>query len=181
MEEKKLLCILKNIKIVLMVLFSIIILDNHNGYAEIQDKTDYTNIDNIIARYNDLKNNQTNKIENDQNLYVFISFSMPDKMIKNYFIESQILKEKYNINIIFVLMGFYKNSFKATSEKIALLLKDLDKKDVPITIDPITFKKYNIEKVPTFLKKFNTENYDIMSGAVNIDYFIEKIKEEHDK
>lgn len=174
------LCILKNIRIILMVLFSIIILNNHNGYAEIQDKTDYTNIDNIIARYNDLKNNQTNKIENDQNLYVFISFSMPDKMIKNYFIESQSLKEKYNINIIFVLRGFYKNSFKATSEKIALLLKDLDKKDVPITIDPITFKKYNIEKVPTFLK-FNAENYDIMSGAVNIDYFIEKIKEEHGK
>lgn len=176
------LCFLKDIRIILIVLFSIVILNNNDTYSqEIQDKTDYTNLDNVLMRYNQIQNSQVNKIENDKNLYIFISFSMPNKMIKNYFIESQILKKKYNTNIVFVLRGFYKNSFKATAEKIGLLLKDLNKKDVAIIIDPINFKKYQIKQVPAFLQKYDKEKYDVMFGATNIEYFMELVKDKNDK
>ena len=150
-----------------------------NNLKNYNDYTDYTNIENIFKQYNNnVRSIEINKSYNlaeviDNNLYVFISFSMGDNMLSNYLKEAQIIKQKYGINVIFVLNGFYKNSFKETQLKVDNLLKDLIEKQVAIIIDPIRFRNYAIKKVPTFLKNIRQNEYDRVIGAVSIRYVLE--------
>ena len=82
-----------------------------NNLKNYNDYTDYTNIENIFKQYsNNVRSIEINKSYNlaeviDNNLYVFISFSMGDNMLSNYLKEAQIIKQKYGINVIFVLNG----------------------------------------------------------------------------
>ena len=175
MEEEKLLCVLiRNIFFFLFILlFNVSIVKANSG---IQDKTDYTNIDNIIKQYNNLKRNNF-KTENKEKLYIFISFSMPDSMIKNYFSESQNLLNK-NTDIVFVLRGFYKNSFKETTAKIATLTQNNNNKPLGIIVDPILFQRYNVQQVPTIIKEYKDSTYDEIEGSITIKYSLDKFEEE---
>lgn len=163
----------------LILLFDISIV---KASSEIQDKTDYTNMDNIIKQYNNLKRNNF-KIENKDKLYIFISFSMPDNMIKNYFSESQnLLNKDKNMDIVFVLRGFYKNSFKETTAKVATLTQDNDNQPLGIIVDPILFQKYNIGQVPTIIKEYKNGSYDVIKGSITIKYALETFgKEENNE
>ncbi len=177
MEKKELLCfIIKNIFFLFFILLFNISIVNAN--YSIQDKTDYTNIDNIIKQYNNLKENNF-KLENKEKLYIFMSFSMPDNMIKNYFSESQnLLNKDRNTDIVFVLRGFYKNSFKETRAKIATLTQNNNNKPLGIIVDPILFQKYNIQQVPIIIKEYKNGNYDIIKGSITIKYALETFKKE---
>lgn len=95
---------------------------------------------------------------------------MPDNLIKEYMAEARNLKEKNNLNTIFVLRGFYKNSFRETSEKIGILCEN---KYVSVIVDPTLFEKYNINQVPTVIKQDDGDFYKI-SGSVSIGYALEK-------
>jgi type-F conjugative transfer system pilin assembly protein TrbC len=110
-------------------------------------------------------------------IYVFISFSMPDNMIKDYVSEAGDLKEKNNIDIIFVLRGFYKNSFKETSHKIGQLSGN---KNIGVIIDPNLYKKYGVEQVPTIAKENNDDEFDKIIGSISIRYALEKFTEGRD-
>lgn len=160
-------------------LFSFILLFNISiveANSDIQDKTDYTNVDNIIKQYNNLKENNF-KLENKEKLYIFMSFSMPDSMIKNYFSESQNLFNK-NTDIVFVLRGFYKNSFRETTAKIATLTQNNNNKPLGIIVDPTLFQKYNIQQVPTIVREYKNGSYDIIKGSITIKYALETFKKE---
>lgn len=163
MEEKKLLHFVKYILLCTFCFFVVCM----PGFCK--DVTDYTKIDNIVDAYNDMQK----KVNNDKNFYVFISFSMPEIMIKNYFIEAKSLKQKKDINIVFVLRGFYKNSFKETLIKISSLLSDFDDKNVNIVIDPTFFRKYIINQVPAILKNCKNDFYKI-TGSVSITYALKQ-------
>ena len=134
-----------------------------------EDVTNYTKMDNIVNTYNDMQK----KVDNDKNFYVFISFSMPEIMIKNYFIEAKSLKQKKDINTVFVLRGFYKNSFKETLIRISSLLSDFDDKNVNMVVDPTLFRKYLINQVPAILKNCENDFYKI-TGSVSITYALEQ-------
>lgn len=137
--------------------------------------TDYTNFDNIINSYNAI-NESINEDKNQygkDGIFVFISFSMPDNLIKSYIAEARSLKEKNNIDIIFVLRGFHGNSYKETIGKTSQLS---DNKPVSIIVDPTLFEKYNITQVPTVVKDNNGE-YDKMSGATTMKYTLEQFEE----
>lgn len=153
-------------------LFLIFFLSKEVLAENIIDKTDYTNIDNIFKQYNNAKNN-INKTD-DKNIYIFISFSMTDNILQNYIIEAQNIKQKYNIDIVFVLRGFYKNSFKETQIKINSLLQKLDNKNIGIIVDPRLFKEYHITQVPVILKINDKNDYDKISGTVTLEYAINK-------
>lgn len=163
MEEKKLLRFVKYMSLCIFCFF--VICTSSFG----KDVTDYTKIDNIVNAYNDMQK----KVDSDKNFYVFISFSMPEIMIKNYFIEAKSLKQKKDINIVFVLRGFYRNSFKETLIKINSLLSDFDDKNVNLVVDPIFFRKYIVNQVPVILKNCKNDFYKI-TGSVSITYGLEQ-------
>jgi type-F conjugative transfer system pilin assembly protein TrbC len=128
--------------------------------------------DNVLSDYNKIIANKDG-IQNDDNIYVFISFSMRDNLIKEYIAEARSLKEKDNINVVFVLRGFYKNSFKETGSKVAQLS---DSKNVGVIVDPTLYQKYNIKQVPVIVKK-NENDFDKISGSITIRYALEIFKE----
>lgn len=143
------------------------------------DKTDYTDINNILKSYNKIKEENKNNIKDDKNIYVFISFSMSDNMLKKYFVEAQNIKQKSNLDVVFVLRGFYKNSFKETLTKIDSIISKLEDKNVKIITDPTMFKQYSINNVPTIIKK-KYSDYDKIAGAITIKYALEQFNENYE-
>lgn len=122
--------------------------------------------DNILNNYQATIKNENN-LENEQ-IYIFISFSMGDNMLKNYFIEANKLQNK--MNITFVLRGFFQNSFQLTIKKIGALLEDIG--PVSIIVDPTLFLKYDVKQVPVIVQ--NGKRFKKISGAVSIQYSLEK-------
>lgn len=69
---------------------------------------------------------------------IFVSFSIPDKALQDYYLSAQ----KYKARLI--IRGLKNNSFQETKEKI----KDLG---ISVDIDPNLFEEYQISKVPTIV------------------------------
>lgn len=127
--------------------------------------TNYVNFDKIIN--SSTEENRDERLKD--NIFVFISFSMSDNLISNYIVEARSLKERDNINVIFVLRGFYKNSFRETSNKINKLT---DGKHIAMIVDPTLYEKYNVNQVPSIIKN-NNNSYDKLIGSVTIRYALE--------
>ena len=100
-----------------------------------------------------------------ENIYVFISFSMPDNLLKEYIQEIM----KYP-NGVLVLRGIIDNDYTKTAIK---LNKINNNQGVKAIIDPNLFKKYNIIYVPTIVLEKSESHFDKVSGAVSIKYAIE--------
>lgn len=127
--------------------------------------TNYSNFDKIID--SSINENKNELLRND--IFVFISFSMPDSLIRDYIDEARNLKESNNVNIVFVLRGFYNNSFKETSDKINQLANG---RSIAVIVDPTLYEKYNINLVPSIIKN-SDHDYDKLTGSVTISYAIE--------
>lgn len=89
-------------------------------------------------------------------LLVFVSLSMPKQSLKLLF--SQAAK----FNAILVMRGLKEGSFIKTAE----YLKDLE---IGLRIDPALFKKYKIQKVPTFVW-LDKEEPILLTGNVSLYY-----------
>jgi conjugal transfer pilus assembly protein TrbC len=107
-----------------------------------------------------------NKPNNE--IYVFISFSMPDNLIRDYIIEAR----NYDGTVL-VLRGFYKNSFRETTHKINKLG---DNKQVGVIVDPTLYQKYNIQQVPSIVR-VKGNSFDKIDGSISIKYALEKFEE----
>ncbi len=117
-------------------------------------------------------------IDTSKTLYIFISFSMKDQLIKDYFLEARNLSQKKGTNIVFVLRGLYKNSFQATIDKVASLTQDNQNQQLGLIIDPLLFREYEINRVPVILMKYSDLNYNRIDGAITIDYALNKFEVE---
>lgn len=119
------------------------------------------------ASLNDsIKNYQYSK-NNHQSL-IFVSFSLDDNIIYNYAEEIRLYGG------VMVFRGAFQNSILKTIAK----LKKINEKGVPAIIDPISFKKYDIQSVPTFVLAENacencTPIYDRLEGTVTLRYALE--------
>lgn len=163
---------LYNTKKLILIIF--LLLSRISISNAMQDTNNYSNLDNIFKSYQEIKDAQP--IQTKQ-VYVFISFSMPDNLIKNYILEAQNLKNKKNIDIIFVLRGFYKNSFAETTKKMTAFTKDEANKLFLAVVDPTLFQKYDIQQVPIIVKKYEDETYDKISGSVSINYALQTFED----
>ncbi len=74
--------------------------------------------------------------------YVFVSFSMPDSLLRATF------NEAYELNIPVIFKGLYHNDLKQTMHKIY----ELDEQDTEVLIDPRLFSKYSIRVVPALVR-----------------------------
>lgn len=112
----------------------------------------------------------------DPYLYVFVSFSMPDSIIRQY------LKQAELMNATLVLRGLVNNSMKSTVEKLAQFVDEKDESGM--IIDPTLYERYKINMVPAFVlteikpeqctkTKCETTEHIKMNGEVAISYALQ--------
>lgn len=94
----------------------------------------------------------------NEKILVFISFSMPKNSINELNQEAS----KYGAELY--LRGIFEKSFKKTAEKI-------------LEVNPNEFKKYKIEKVPTFVLLKDGKEVSRLLGNVSLDYANSKLRE----
>lgn len=99
----------------------------------------------------------------ESNLLVFVSFSMPEKSLK------QLAKQVKEKDGVLVLRGLHNNSYKQTLQKIYSITKEAQGGFV---IDPRLFEEFEVETVPTFVKKQKDNTFDKVSGDVSLQYAI---------
>ncbi len=90
-----------------------------------------------------------------ENSAVFISFSMPEKLL----IET--LQESARLQILAVLNGLVDNSFEKTVQKVTVLTKEIP--NLQLQIDPTQFERFNIKKVPALVVE-NNQCFDVVYG-----------------
>lgn len=100
----------------------------------------------------------------ENQLLVFVSFSMPLQTMKELAVDA----EKYNAKL--VIRGLVDNSFKKTAEKLSDFQSGLE-------INPNLFKEFNVKHVPTFISLKDGQEQSRLSGNVSLSYAAEKLKE----
>lgn len=104
------------------------------------------------------------EIEGKLPLYIFVSFSMPEGVLK------KLGHDAHKIGAKLVLRGLFENSFVKTGKKVMDL-------GINVMIDPNLFKDHKIERVPTFLYLKDKGGNEILRGNVNLDFVLETFKE----
>jgi conjugal transfer pilus assembly protein TrbC len=105
----------------------------------------------------------------ETSLYVFMSFSVPDEA---WLALSEEIVQK---NGIMVLRGLPGNSFQELAKKIHSLRSRGMK--ATVQIDPMLFSRFNIDKVPSFVKTTSKGFYKV-SGNVSLRFALEKIAQQ---
>ena len=98
---------------------------------------------------------------------IFVSFSMPEKLLK------ETLKESANLKIPAYLNGLYHDSMPETAIKIMQLSKDIP--NLNLQIDPTAFERFAIHKVPALVVS-NERNFDVVYGNLSIKEGLSYIK-----
>lgn len=99
--------------------------------------------------------------EKEPKLYIFVSFSMPDKTLKD------LQKSSERIGGHLVVNGLYKDSFIETQKRI----QDLG---INVDINPNLFDDHKVNHVPTFIyENSNTKEIDRISGNISLEFAIE--------
>lgn len=108
------------------------------------------------------------QIEEEVNLYVCLSFSLPDSMWMDYSNQVQ------QANGVLVVQGIPDNSFLAFAKAV----KNLRKKGVtaPIQINPSLFEEAAVKLVPAVVR-IQDKRIDKVSGAVTIEYALRLFEE----
>lgn len=86
---------------------------------------------------------------------VFISFSMPEKLL----IET--LQESAHLQIPAILNGLVENSFEKTIERVVVLTNVVP--NLQLQIDPTQFERFNIKQVPALVVE-NNHCFDVIYG-----------------
>ena len=120
---------------------------------------------------------------------IFISFSMPEELIREY------IKDAKKYSGTLVLRGLVNNSIKQTVQKLRQIENitsnsENQKSNLSIIIHPHLFKLYNVKQVPTIvlgednmgcILKYDdcadSYKYDKISGSITIKYALEQIKD----
>ena len=93
------------------------------------------------------------------NTQVFVSFSMPEQLLK------QTLSEAAQLHIPAILNGLIDNSMPKTIEKIAVISNAVP--NLTLQIDPTAFERFGIKQVPAIV--VNTgESFDVIYGNLSL-------------
>lgn len=98
-------------------------------------------------------------------LYVFISFSMPTALLRQY------VQEAKQYNAILVLRGLIDNDFRKTTT----VLRQLDEQAGAI-IEPQLFQQYDIQAVPAIVQD-KAGIVRKISGSVSLQYALQQFAE----
>jgi len=106
-------------------------------------------------------------IAKDADLFIFVSFSLPKETLK------ALAREAKTHQGVLVIRGLMEKSFVKT----AAFLQELK---VEMVLDPTLFKEYDVQVVPTFVRKHKNA-FMRLCGHVSLAYALSKFKEETDK
>jgi type-F conjugative transfer system pilin assembly protein TrbC len=101
----------------------------------------------------------------ENGILVFVSFSVPEAALKVLSHQAK----KYGAKLI--LRGVVDGSFQKTAELMRKIAVDDD-----MFVHPELFKKYGIERVPTFVKVKNGEEVGRLGGNVDLEFVEEKFR-----
>lgn len=94
---------------------------------------------------------------------IFVSFTMPDVVLKSLYLQAN------KHGGVLLLRGLKNGSFKETAAHIKSL-------GIGVQIDPMAFRKYCIDRVPTIVLAQDNKFYAI-SGNLSFNYAREKLLE----
>ena len=92
-------------------------------------------------------------------LSVFVSFSMPETLLR------ETLKESAQLNIPAYLNGLYRDSMSETALKVMALNKRIP--NLNLAIDPTLFERFGIQKVPALVVD-DGKAFDVIYGHLTI-------------
>lgn len=120
-------------------------------------------------------------LQNQGDLYVFVSFSLGEKALLNLAFEAK----RYGATL--VLRGFKEESYAKT---VAALHNIITKSGEGVIVDPELFSLFSVSSVPTFIltkpipplidERVQTPMHDRLQGHVSIQYVLETIAKEGD-
>ena len=120
-----------------------------------------------VLPQNGHKIGKSSDAEEGEKILVFVSFSMPNNSIKELSSDAQ----KYGAELY--LRGIFEKSFKKTAKKIL----EVNEKGLRLEINPSEFKRYKIEKVPTFVLVRDGSEISRLLGNVSLEYASSKLRE----
>lgn len=103
-------------------------------------------------------------------IIIFVSFSMPSQSLEAY------IHDANKIHASIVIRGLIDNSMKTTYQRIAELVKSSG--GGGIELNPLWFKKFNIQKVPAVVIVNEDKNFDVMVGDIPLEAALREI---HDR
>ena len=151
--------------------------------SEVQDKiSDYVKESNVLMAKSisvineDLKEFRIEVSDEKYRRLVFISLSMPEKVLETIINQAKIH------HFVPVLRGFMDGSYVKTAEFLQNIIK---KTEYGVVIDPESFKEFDVIRVPTFvlseLPKDCLESqsclkakYHKIAGNISFEYVVEK-------
>ncbi|EER21718.1 conjugal transfer pilus assembly protein TrbC [Rickettsia tamurae subsp. buchneri] len=115
---------------------------------------------NILAKQENLLKNTL-----QSQIYIFVSFSMPDSTLKNYFIEAEKISAKL------IMRGLKNNAFVKSKAKA-------DEIGISFNIDPELFEKYQITAVPVIVIDNNQGKIKKLAGHIALNDALQIMQEE---
>lgn len=121
-------------------------------------------------------------------LYIFISFSMPDNLIKQYIHDAS----QYGGYVM--IGGLHKDSFSETIKKVSQFVETRDGQGVGgVMIDPKSFETFSVRSVPTIILakqelvpcldaacERDIPMHDRISGSISIEHALIRFSKEGD-
>ena len=99
--------------------------------------------------------------ETERKFLIFVSFSMPKSALQALYADAK------NQQAVLVLRGLKDGSFKATAEYLKAL-------EISVQIDPESFKKHQISRVPTIVA-LGDNQFNSISGNISFQYAKQKL------
>jgi len=101
-------------------------------------------------------------------VHVFVSFSMPEKLL------IQTLREAEKLKLPVYIRGLHQNSMKLTAKKIMEYTKEAP--NLSLQIDPTLFDKYGINRVPAIVSD-NGHVFDVIYGNLKFKEALTRISD----
>lgn len=111
----------------------------------------------INENYHNFKNSP------ETDIIIFVSFSIPDEMLWQYYQQAKKVGGKL------VIRGLVNNSFKQTIEHMKIAYK----KNLQLEINPKLFNKYLVEAVPAIVIR-DHEKFDKFTGTISVHNALEQ-------
>ena len=144
----------KNMCFNLIVLMSLLILSNINALAQ-QEGLLQKSIHHKIL-----------EAKTYNQIYIFVSFSMPDSALKSYYIEAE------QVGARLVMRGLKNNSFLDTKAKA-------DEIGISFDIDPNLFEEYQITAVPAIIVNSEGKGVKRLTGHMSLHDALEIMNKEN--
>lgn len=108
--------------------------------------------------------------------YIFVSKSMPDGELRQFFNSLNGLKVE-NVEVAFRGMFEGNKTIPDFMKEIGLMVRDFGLKETSVSIgmNPVAFREYAITKVPTMIYTHEDGTHSIINGSINISYFLKSI------